>query len=110
MNSNHTGQYEYHVEDLDPLTVKNFAIESTPEKIMRAKVLAQTKSEISNLLELSVQIGQVTPLIYEGENVIEHLQRIDEFFMQLEDDLTEVKNYMVALLEFVYENQLPEIR
>ena len=30
--------------------------------------------------------------------------------MQLEDDLTEVKNYMVALLEFVYENQLPEIR
>ena len=30
--------------------------------------------------------------------------------MQLEDDLTEVKNFMVALLEFVYETQLPEIR
>jgi len=28
----------------------------------------------------------------------------------LEDDLTEVKNYMVVLLEFVYENQVPEIR
>jgi hypothetical protein len=52
----------------------------------------------------------VTPLIYEGEHVVEHLQRIDEFFMQLEDDLTEVNNYMVALLEFVVENQVPEIR
>ena len=30
--------------------------------------------------------------------------------MQLEDDLTEVKNFMVVLLEFVYENQLPKIR
>jgi len=39
-NSNHTGQYEYHVEDLDPMTVNNFAIELTPEKVMRAKVLA----------------------------------------------------------------------
>ena len=56
MSSNHTGQYEYHVEDLDPLTVKKIAIESTPEKIMRAKVLALTKTEISNLLELSIQI------------------------------------------------------
>ena len=40
---------------------------------MRAKVLLQTKKEISNLLELSLQIDYVTPLIYEGENVIEHL-------------------------------------
>jgi len=45
----------------------------------------------------------VTPLIFEGEYVVEHLQRIDEFFTQLEDDLTEVRNYMVALLEFVRE-------
>ena len=57
MSSNHTGQYEYHVEDLDPLTVTKIAIESTPEKIMRAKVLALTKTEISNLLELSIQIN-----------------------------------------------------
>jgi len=27
--------------------------------------------------------------------------------MQLEDDLIEVQNFLVALLEFVYENELP---
>ena len=64
----------------------------------------QIKVEISNLLEICSKIDQETPLIYEGEQVIEFLQKIDEFFWQVEDDLTEVKNFMVTILEFVQEN------
>ena len=65
---------------------------------------------MSNLLSLGLEIDRVVPLIYEEEHVVEHLQRIDEFFDTLEDDLTEVRNYMIALLEFVEENEIDDIR
>jgi len=70
----------------------------------------QIKVEISNLVEICSKIDQETPLIYEGEQVIEFLKKIDEFFWQVEDDLTEVKNFMITILEFVQENKLQETR
>lgn len=35
-----------------------------------------------------------------------HLRRIEEFFDTLTDDLTEVKDYMLALLEQVEESEI----
>ena len=74
------------------------------EQNIRKRVLAEIKSEISSLLTVSTEIDSATPLIYEGEHVVEHIQRIDEFFDKLEDDLHEVRNYMLALQEFVLES------
>ena len=54
---------------------------------------------------MSTEIDKVTPLIFEGEEVVSHLQRIEEFFDTLTDDLTEVKDYMLAVLEQVEENE-----
>ena len=54
---------------------------------------------------MSVEINRITPLIYEEEHVVEHLQRIEEYFEELQDNLSEVRDYMVALLEWVIENQ-----
>lgn len=76
----------------------------------RVLILDQIKQEVSSLLTLGQQIDESEPLIYEEEHVVEHLERIDEFFDTLEDDLTEVRNYMVALLEFVEENESDDIR
>ena len=64
----------------------------------------QIKVEISNLLELCMRIEKDTQLIYEGERVIEFVQKIDEFFWQVEYDLTEVKKIMITLFEFVQES------
>ena len=64
----------------------------------------QIKVEINNLLELCIRIEKETPLIFEGERVIEFVQNIDEFFWQVEDDLTEVKKIMITLFEFVQES------
>ena len=61
-------------------------------------------------MQVSTKIDSSTPLIYEGEHVVEHIQRIDEFFDKLEDDLHEVRNYMLALQEFVLESQTDEVR
>ena len=36
---------------------------------------------------------------------MEHLQRIEEFFDELEENLSEVRDYMIALLEYVVENE-----
>ena len=46
----------------------------------------------------------MTPLVFEEEEVVPHLQRIEEFFDTLSDNLTEVKDYMIALLESVEES------
>ena len=43
-------------------------------------------------------------MIYEEEHVVEHLQRIEEFFEDLIENLSEVRDYMMALLEYVVEN------
>lgn len=45
----------------------------TPAELNRTRILSQCKAEISMLLQLSEQINQVTPLIYEEEHVVEHL-------------------------------------
>ena len=67
-------------------------------------ILASCKNEIKILLSMSVEINRNTPLIYEEEHVVEHLQRIEEYFEELQDNLSEVRDYMVALLEWVIEN------
>ena len=46
-------------------------------------ILKSTKNEISILLSMSEKINQTTPLIYEGMFVVEHLQRIEEYFEEL---------------------------
>ena len=51
------------------------------------------------LIKLSIEVEKTTPLIFEEENVVQHLKRIAEFFDSLIDDLREVKDYMLALLE-----------
>ena len=53
---------------------------------------------------MSAEINRTTPLIYEEEHVVEHLQRIEEYFEELQDNLSEVRDYMIALLERVIEN------
>jgi len=68
-------------------------------------MLVNSKREITNLLRVAEQIDRITPLIYEGEHVVEHLQRIEEFFDELEENLSEVRDYMIALLEYVVENE-----
>ena len=68
-------------------------------------MLVNSKREITNLLRVAQQIDRITPLIYEGEHVVEHLQRIEEFFDELEENLSEVRDYMIALLEYVVENE-----
>ena len=59
---------------------------------------------------MSESIDHVTPLIYEEEHVVEHLQRIEEYFDELQDNLSEVRDYMIALLEYVMENDDANIR
>ena len=76
----------------------------TPEEQHRAKILTRTKQEINSLLQVAESIDRATPLIYEEEHVVEHLQRIEEFFEDLIENLSEVRDYMMALLEYVVEN------
>ena len=53
---------------------------------------------------MAEQIDRDTPLIQDGEHVVEHLQRIEEHFENLYDNLSEVRDYMVTLLEHMMEN------
>ena len=65
------------------------------------EILAEVKQEIGNLIKICMKIEKVTPLVSEGEKVVEHLQQIEEFFDTLVDDILEIKNVIVALLENV---------
>ena len=76
-----------------------FAGEQDPLK--RQKILNEIKAELAKLIKLSSEIDKVTPLIFEGEDVVSHLEPIEEFFDTLTDDLTEVKEYMLSFLEEV---------
>ena len=63
------------------------------------------KQEINNLIKVCIEVEKVTPLVFEGEQVVEHLKQIEEFFETLQDDILEIKNVIVALLENVLEEQ-----
>lgn len=70
----------------------------------RNEILNDSKIELAKLIELCIELEKVTPLVFEEEEVVPHLQRIEEFFDTLSDNLTEVKDYMIALLESVEES------
>ena len=76
----------------------------TPAEVNKLHILKNAKKEISLLLSMSEKINQTTPLIYEEMYVVEHLQRIEEYFEALQDNLSEVRDYMVALLEWLLES------
>ena len=79
-----------------------YGVANNPEN--RRRLQAETKVAISNLLQMAEQIDRVTPLIQDNEHVVEHLQRIEEHFENLYDNLSEVRDYMVTLLEHMMEN------
>ena len=82
----------------------------TPAEVNQMHILKSTKNEIKILLSMSIEINRTTPLIYEEMYVVEHLQRIEEYFEELQDNLSEVRDYMVALLEWIAETQDANIK
>ena len=55
----------------------------TPAEVNQMHILKSTKNEIKILLSMSIEINRTTPLIYEEMYVVEHLQRIEEYFEEL---------------------------
>ena len=55
----------------------------SPDEQNKTRILAECKGEINKLLQMSQDINEITPLIYEEEHVVVHLQRIEEFFDEL---------------------------
>ena len=69
------------------------------------QLVRTTKTELRKLIGLCEKYNQIRPLIYDEENVVEHLQRIEEFFEDLIDSPHDIKTYMEALLESIHENE-----
>ena len=69
------------------------------------QLLSEAKAEVGALRQLAESIDKDTPLIYDGEHVVKHIQSIEEFFEELGDDLSEVLIYMAALHEHFEEGQ-----
>jgi len=76
-------------------------METVIDSARKDDILAEVKQEIGNLIKICIEIEKHTPLVLEGEKVVEHLQQIEEFFDTLTDDILEIKNVIVALLENV---------
>ena len=71
--------------------------------LVRAEILQNAKTEISSLLALSQEVDKISPLIYDGEHVVQQLQSIEMFYDTLQDNLSEVRDYMMALQEYIEE-------
>lgn len=75
----------------------------------RLRILSEAKHEVSIILALSIEIDKETPLIYDEEHVLPQLHNIEQFFDSLIDNLSEVRDYMITLLEYIEEEKNEDI-
>lgn len=76
----------------------------TPSQRDKIRIQTELKNEIVKLLQLLKTIDCNAELIYEEENVVEQLGRIEEFFDEICDNLSEVRDYMMTLLEYMIDD------
>ena len=67
--------------------------------------IAQAKIEISELLQISEDVDKITPLTFDDDNVVEHLNKVVEFFDDLHDTLNEILDYMLALRDHINDQE-----
>ena len=48
-------------------------LQGEQDETKRAEILSQTKIELNKLIKLSIEVERTTPLIFEDENVVQHL-------------------------------------
>ena len=82
----------------------------TPIQKDKIRIQAELKGEIIKLLQLLKTVDCNAELIYEEENVVEQLSRIEEFFDEISDNLSEVRDYMMTLLEYMIDDENDEVR
>ena len=76
----------------------------TPSQRDKMRIQTELKNEIVKLLQLLKTVDCNAELIYEEENVVEQLGRIEEFFDEICDNLSEVRDYMMTLLEYMIDD------
>ena len=81
----------------------------TPRQKDKIRIQAELKGEIIKLLQLLKTVDCNAELIYEEENVVEQLSRIEEFFDEISDNLSEVRDYMMTLLEYMIDDENDEV-
>ena len=103
-------QSEFRAPSEHPKNIDKLAMYPTPSQRDKTNQKAELKAEIIKLLQMLKTVDCNAELIYEEENVVEQLGRIEEFFDEICDNLSEVRDYMMTLLEYMIDDQNDDVR